>query len=341
MLKYLFLTYLLILFSTDILEYYFDVPVWNQAARTATCYDWFEQYLEKNYDRNKDYSEGIFGGNFSMSLEEATINKYNYIYKKLGLEPGMHLLDAGCGTGKWMEYCRNKGVHVIGLTLSPEQANQVRKKGLTVHVMDYRIPNDQFLNQFDRISALGSSEHVCSPVGSLKGDTAERRCNKIRIDTWTLFFRYLKPRGKCYITMLTLNSVVHLSLSDWMQAYIVERHYGGYYSTMTSIENHVIPATGFEITDVQDKTSDYHWSSVVDKSHFGYWTINWREDTTNKITYIFRGIFTDFFLIHRWLYYFLDSWMWQFGGYQEFPMTDEQTGKSPMLLKYFMLEKIN
>src|SRR3990172_2447105 len=83
--------------------------------------------------------EGIFENNYSMTLQEATINKYEYIFNKLELKPGMKLLDAGCGTGVWMEFCRSKGIDVIGMTLSPEQAQLVKNKGLTVYVGDYRI----------------------------------------------------------------------------------------------------------------------------------------------------------------------------------------------------------
>jgi cyclopropane fatty-acyl-phospholipid synthase-like methyltransferase len=338
--SYVLLAYFGIILLTDIAEYVFDIQIWNQAARTARCYDWFEQYLEKDYDRNKDYSEGIFMDNYSMTLEEATKNKYEYIFNKLELKPGMKLLDAGCGTGVWMEFCRNRGVEVVGLTLSPEQAIQVRKKGLTVFVQDYRLLNKAFVRQFDRITALGSSEHVGLSLGCLKGNVAAERCNKIRINTWKLFNRYLKVNGKVYITVITVNSKAQWSYWDWFQAYVLERHYGGFYSTMEDIENKVIPKTGFKLTDVQDKTKDYHWSSVADKDHFGHWYIKWNENTFNKIIYIFKGIFNDLHIVHHWLYYFLDTWMWQFGGYQKKPLTDGQVMTSPMLLKYFMLEKI-
>ena len=63
----------------------------TQTTRTSKCYDWFEQYLEKDYDRNKDYSEGLFGTKdeydveefLTTTLEEATERKYEYIFKKL------------------------------------------------------------------------------------------------------------------------------------------------------------------------------------------------------------------------------------------------------------------
>jgi cyclopropane fatty-acyl-phospholipid synthase-like methyltransferase len=320
----------------DILEYN-GVEVWKQADRTAKCYDWFEQYLEKNYDRNKDYSEGIFLGNFSMSLSEATEKKYEYIFNKLQLKAGMRVLDAGCGTGKWMKYLKDRGVDVVGMTLSEEQAKVVRQKDLDVRVADYRVKNEEFLGSFDRITALGSSEHVCTSLGYLNGDATER-CNQTRIDTWKLLKEYLKPDGKLYITVLTKNEKRAWSKWDYMQSYVLERHYGGFYSSMDDIANEVVPKTGFRLTDLQDKTQDYHWSSVRDPDHFGHWTVKWAEDPHAKVNHLMSDIFMDAHIAHRWGYYALDTWMWQFGGYQDTPLTDEQVKNAPVQLKYFMLE---
>ena len=337
--------------ACDIAEYKFDIsnPLSSQTSRTSRCYDWFEQYLEENYDRNKDYSEGLFGAQDTYneddykytSLEEATERKYDYIYKKLELRPGMRLLDAGCGTGKWMKYCKDRGIEVVGLTLSKEQANVAREKDLDVRVLDYRVKNLEFIEGFDRITALGSSEHVCSSKGAFKGDTAASRCNETRIETWNLFHDYLKPLGKFYVTVLTMSRDREYSIKDWAQSYTLERHYGGYYSKLEDIVDRVIPSTGFTLTDLQDKTRDYHWSSVSDKDHFGHWSIKWNENTANKISYIFKGLVSDPYLPHHWMYYFMDTWMWQFGGYQNTPLTDEQVKNAPVQLKYFMLEKSN
>ena len=345
------LGYVGVIGACDIAEYRFDIPnpISSQTTRTSRCYDWFEQYLEKNYDRNKDYSEGLFGKTdsynekdyFETNLEAATERKYEYIFNKLDLKPGMKLLDAGCGTGKWMKYVRDRGVDVVGMTLSEEQAKVVREKGLDVRVQDYRVRNTSFLDSFDRITALGSSEHVCSSRGTLKekGNVAAKRCNQTRIETWKLFNEYLKPSGKLYVTVLIRNKGKKNSLGDWAQSYVLERHYGGYYSKLDDIVEKVVPETGFTLTDLQDKTRDYHWSSVSDKDHFGHWTIKWNEDMANKVSYIFKGLVTDPYLPHHWMYYFMDTWMWQFGGYQDTPLTDEQVQNAPIQLKYFMLEK--
>lgn len=332
----------------DLAWYCFNLPTRNQTRATKNCYDWFEHYLPKpktpeeaKLFENIDYSEGVF--DFSkpgMTLQEATLNKYETIYNQLGLQPGMRLLDAGCGSGVWMDFCRSKGVHVTGLTLSPEQANVVKAKGLEVEVRDYRIENPAFIGQFDRITALGSTEHVCSSMGTFANDAARDRSIKTLTDTWGLLQRYLKPDGKIYITVLTLNDEAPWSLKDYFQAYVLDSHYGGYYPRMSDIEAKVVPAVNLQISHVQDQTASYHWSSMVEPRHFGYYKIDWSQNTWDKMSYIFTSFFKSplQFPFH-WLYQGLDTWMWQFGGPQKMPLTNEQVAKAHMQLKYFMLSK--
>ncbi len=219
--EYLIAIYLAAFASVELADYRFNVPWICQTDRTVACYQWFEHYLPSDY-RSKnaiDYSEGLFH-DFTETLEEATQKKYEHIFNKLGLTKGMRLLDAGCGTGVWLNYCRNRGVNVVGLTLSEEQARVVRAKGLEVHVTDYRVENPEYINSFDRITALGSSEHVCSSAGALMG-VARERCVDTLSRTWRLFGRYLKGRGQMFLTLLTSNQKVERDVLDWLQIYVI------------------------------------------------------------------------------------------------------------------------
>jgi cyclopropane-fatty-acyl-phospholipid synthase len=100
------------------------------------------------------------------TLEEAQRTKHELVARKLGLEPGMRLLDVGCGWGGMvMHAAAEHGVKALGVTLSRQQAEWAQKeiveRGLTelaeVRHLDYRdVPE----TDFDAISSIGLTEHI-------------------------------------------------------------------------------------------------------------------------------------------------------------------------------------
>ena len=102
----------------------------------------------------------------TVGLEAAQEAKLDLVCRKLGLGPGVRLLDVGCGWGSLaMHAAREYGADVVGITLSQEQAMLARKRvaeaGLTgsieIRVQDYRAVED---GPFDAISSVGMAEHV-------------------------------------------------------------------------------------------------------------------------------------------------------------------------------------
>lgn len=338
---YLFVTLYILLFITiEFFEQLTNIQIWNQTERTINCYDWFEQYFSKKYDDEfkMTYVESLFDGDYSLSIREATIKHFNYVYDTLGLKPGMKLLDLGCGIGTWMLFCKQRGIDVVGITLSEEQANKIREKKLEVIVGNYKVFNKHFVNGFDVVTLFGSTEHNCLN-GSILGEKSKNDCNKKRTKIFKICNSYLKENGKMFITTLVFNDKYNFKLSDYPKMYFLERHYGGRYSTYSnyskSLEN-----SGFEIYYVKDTTKDYHWSSIADPDHFGAFKIKWNEDFFNKISYIGYGLLFDPFLLHHWMYYNIGAWMWQLGGYQKTPLTDEQVECAPCHNINFFLSKI-
>ena len=94
-------------------------------------------------------------------LEEAQEAKLDLVCRKLGLQPGMRVLDIGCGWGGAAQFAAQRyGVSVVGVTVSKNQAETARErcKGLPVEIRlcDYRSVE----GRFDRIYSLGMFEHV-------------------------------------------------------------------------------------------------------------------------------------------------------------------------------------
>jgi cyclopropane-fatty-acyl-phospholipid synthase len=97
----------------------------------------------------------------ATTLDEAQAAKLDLICRKLRLEPGMRVLDIGCGWGGMARYAaEHYGVEVVGITVSEEQVRLAQEtcRGLPVEIrlQDYR----DLRETFDRILSVGMFEHV-------------------------------------------------------------------------------------------------------------------------------------------------------------------------------------
>ncbi|WP_322493874.1 cyclopropane fatty acyl phospholipid synthase [Chloroflexus sp.] len=111
-------------------------------------------------DRRMIYSCAYWDSG-ARTLDEAQEAKLDLIARKLDLQPGMRVLDIGCGWGGTAQYLAERyGVHVVGITVSREQATLAQEccRGLPVEIRleDYR----QTRGRFDRIISVGMFEHV-------------------------------------------------------------------------------------------------------------------------------------------------------------------------------------
>ncbi|MEU9833921.1 cyclopropane-fatty-acyl-phospholipid synthase family protein [Streptosporangium sp. NPDC048047] len=134
------------------------------------------QAIHHHYDVSNTFYEWVLGPSMAYTcatfpredatLEEAQFTKFDLVARKLGLKPGMRLLDVGCGWGGMvMHAAREYGVKVLGVTLSRQQAEWAQKAiaeaGLEelaeVRHMDYR---DVTESGFDAVSSIGLTEHI-------------------------------------------------------------------------------------------------------------------------------------------------------------------------------------
>jgi cyclopropane-fatty-acyl-phospholipid synthase len=97
----------------------------------------------------------------AQTLDAAQRDKLELICRKLQLQPGMRVLDIGCGFGGLARYAaEHYGVSVVGITVSSEQAALARRRcaGLPVEfrLTDYRDVDEAF----DRVVSVGMFEHV-------------------------------------------------------------------------------------------------------------------------------------------------------------------------------------
>lgn len=94
-------------------------------------------------------------------LASAQEAKLDLVCRKIGLQPGMRVLDIGCGWGSFAIYAAQRyGVEVVGVTVSKEQVALATQRGeglpVEFRLQDYR----DVTGEFDRIVSLGMFEHV-------------------------------------------------------------------------------------------------------------------------------------------------------------------------------------
>jgi cyclopropane-fatty-acyl-phospholipid synthase len=97
----------------------------------------------------------------ATTLDEAQEAKLDLVCRKIGLKPGMSVLELGCGWGSFAKYAAEKyGAKVLGVTVSKEQVALGMElcRGLPVELrlQDYR----EVEGQYDAVISIGIMEHV-------------------------------------------------------------------------------------------------------------------------------------------------------------------------------------
>jgi cyclopropane-fatty-acyl-phospholipid synthase len=139
------------------------------------------------------------------TLDKAQEAKLELTCRKLGLEPGMRVLDIGCGWGGFAIYAAEKyRVAVTGVTVSGEQVklaqNCCANLPVCFELKDYR----DIQGTFDRIVSIGMFEHV--------GFTSYRTYMQV-------VNRCLKDDGLFLLHTIGSNTSVR-SVDPWLAKYI-------------------------------------------------------------------------------------------------------------------------
>lgn len=142
-------------------------PAGRSRRNVAHHYDLSGALYDLFLDDDRQYSCAYFRTP-QDTLEQAQAQKKAHIAAKLLIEPGMKVLDIGCGWGGMaLKLAHEHGAEVLGVTLSEEQlkvaTERARRAGLdgqvTFKLMDYRAVT----GQFDRVVSVGMFEHVGAP----------------------------------------------------------------------------------------------------------------------------------------------------------------------------------
>lgn len=135
----------------------------STADEVRSHYDLSNEFFRLWQDPTQTYSCAYFERD-DMTLEEAQMAKVDLALGKLGLQPGMTLLDIGCGWGSTiMRAVEKYDVNVIGLTLSHNQRAHIEQRFAesdSPRRKEVRLqPWEDFDEPVDRIVSIGAFEH--------------------------------------------------------------------------------------------------------------------------------------------------------------------------------------
>jgi len=232
-------------------------PVRRAARNVAHHYDLNGQLYALLLDRDRQYSCAYFSTG-RETLDEAQAAKKRHIAAKLCLtEPGLHVLDIGCGWGGLaLTLARDYGARVTAITLSQEQLIAARARaeeaGLADRVrfelLDYR----ELRGTYDRIVSVGMFEHV--GVGHYR-------------QFFDILHRSLAPGGVALVHSIG-RSHGPATTNPWLAKYIFP---GGYAPALSevipAVEHSGLIATDIEVLRLHYAETLRHWRKRAATKH--------------------------------------------------------------------------
>ena len=100
---------------------------WDKKKEMDFTYTNLDQFIRLSLGENAHFSNALYNGDYTLSLEEAQLRKYRFVAEQLGIRKGSKVLDLGCGWGGWLKFLKEEaGAHGIGVNLSEGQAAACR-----------------------------------------------------------------------------------------------------------------------------------------------------------------------------------------------------------------------
>ena len=194
-------------------RFWFQSNTKRQALKNISYhYDLGNDFYSLWLDETMTYSSALFNTS-QQSLEKAQIAKYASMVDQMGVKPGDHVLEIGCGWGGFAEYAaKERGLKVTGLTISKEQLEYAKKriknKGLSdkvnLKLQDYRDET----GVYDGVASIEMFEAVGEKY-------------------WPVYFdkikQCLKPGKQATLQIITIQDArweVYRKSVDFIQKYI-------------------------------------------------------------------------------------------------------------------------
>jgi cyclopropane-fatty-acyl-phospholipid synthase len=217
-------------------------------------YDLSDDFFRLFLDPTQTYSCAYFERD-DMTLEEAQVAKIDLSLGKLGLKPGMTLLDIGCGWGATINRAIERyDVNVIGLTLSKNQqvaVDELLAKSSSTRSKEVLLEGwEQFDAPVDRIVSIGAFEHFGS---DRYDDFFKMAYSALPEDGVMLLHTIIKPSDAEFVERKLPLTMTKLKFFKFIMDEIFP---GGMLPKVEDVERHASKA-GFAITRIQPLRMHY------------------------------------------------------------------------------------
>ena len=219
----------------------------------ASHYDLGNDFYSLWLDREAMQYTCAYFHNERDSIERAQAQKLHLICRKLRLNPGQSVVEAGCGWGGFALFAaRNYGVKVLSFNISQEQVAFARERARRAGIPDSRVEYvlDDYRNipqrriQFDRFVSIGMLEHVgLENYGGL----------------YDVVRRVVRPNGMALVH--SISRVAPRRMDPWMEKYIFP---GAYIPSLSEIVTPLERVRDpLHVVDVENLR--YHYALTLDR----------------------------------------------------------------------------
>jgi cyclopropane fatty-acyl-phospholipid synthase-like methyltransferase len=309
-----------ILLVLELLNYVGGLSIFNSEKRIQRGYVVSAFFNDSLFGQGIDYGFNFYNGDYSKSRVTAQSDKFEYASKQLNLEPGMWVIDIGCGCGDWLDYLHSNGVNVVGINITGVQVEVCRSRDLDVVWINWKdIGKDEQLKnklfgKFDAVTFWDTVEHYV-PMKDRENVSAQ---DEIYSDMFFLAHKLIRPDSKSHKVFISClhqrrnilqQKMSIIKLKTMYYIYLLDTFHSGYYpdgETDQLVKN----AKGyFELEHRLDTTIDYYMTSVLEPTHFGTHQFKWN---VKRIALAVLFLLTDYCWLQRIIWYKSSIWMWQF-----------------------------
>ncbi|MCX5781561.1 MAG: cyclopropane-fatty-acyl-phospholipid synthase [Elusimicrobia bacterium] len=264
----------------------------NSKKNISHHYDLGNDFFKLWLDKTMAYTCAYYKKD-SDTLEQAQLQKYEHICRKLQLKKGDTLIDLGCGWGEFLIYAaREFGINGMGISINEQQAEYARGRSRQEGVEDkaHFVLEDyrNVTGQYDKVSTIGMTEHIGKNYLPLF-------IKKIK--------SLLKPEG--FGLLHTIGNIVAKPPDPWLVKYI----FPGVYIPALNEVAYLMGKEGLVITDVENLR--FHYPITLDE-----WSRRF-EQNIEKI----KNMFDERFIRMWYLYLKGTSGSLRYGNYQLYQMT--------------------